>query len=142
MSEAEEVDVPPSILRRSLDHPPSKSNSKELIYGSVEISKGHPHPPSTQSFHGTEEEDDDYDSDEDYKSFQTIDPLTTHAGDCELDTIRDSYRRNELVDSMDINTSSASPLPKRPSVFSGHEHEDSDDFAISTMLAIRTAVCA
>lgn len=34
-----------------------------------------------------------------------------------------------------------SPYPKRTSVFSGREHEDTDDFLLSTMLAIRTAVC-
>ena len=36
----------------------------------------------------------------------------------------------------------SSPVPmKRAFVLSGREHEDTDDFLLSTMLAIRTAVC-
>jgi hypothetical protein len=40
------------------------------------------------------------------------------------------------------STMESSPAPiKRAFVLSGREHEDTDDFLLSTMLAIRTAVC-
>lgn len=40
------------------------------------------------------------------------------------------------------STIESSPAPmKRAFVLSGREHEDTDDFLLSTMLAIRTAVC-
>lgn len=46
-----------------------------------------------------------------------------------------------IKNNADDGADEESPFPKRTSVFSGREHEDTDDFLLSTMLAIRTAVC-
>ena len=148
-------DMPPGILRNRERGPLDAaqirdSNDNIKIYRShVGDIVSHPPQPPTRIYLDGDDDDDEDEEDDDFRpeTYPSINPLNTNTTDLELETIRNNYYNNNRDDlesmESDVTTSiESSPMHgKRTSVFSGHEHEDTDDFLLSTMLAIRTAVC-
>lgn len=144
-SDNEDVPAPPpgilmirsssGVLQRSNSSTDVKNNTIVGDTGNGDI--GNPPPPHFLTVAGNDEEEEE---DDDFPpTFKNIHPLNTNTEGIEMETIRKNYSVDTEEEVPPLTDDSPS-LPKRTSVFTGHEHEDKDDFMISTMLAIRTAV--